>query len=70
MKVFKDETYYQLTDEAAKYLGSDGKQVGLYGGSLPFSLKTNYPQIKKFTVAPESTSDGKLKIEIEIDANN
>ena len=70
LKVFKDNTYYQLTDEAAKYLGSDGTQVGIYGSSLPFSVKTSYPQIKKFTVAPESTTDGKLKIEIEIDENN
>lgn len=65
---FLDGTYYRLTDEAAAYLGDDDTQVGIYGSSLPFSVKTSYPQIKKFYVAPESTADGKLKIEIEIDA--
>lgn len=70
MDVFVEGTYYKLTEEAAKYLGNDGTQVGIYGTSLPFSVTTSYPQIKKFMVAPESTSDGKLKIEIEIDANN
>lgn len=67
-KAFIDGTFYRLTDEAAAYLGDDGTQVGIYGTSLPFSVKTSYPQIKKFSVAPESTADGKLKIEIEIDA--
>lgn len=66
---FKDGTFYRLTDAAAAYLGSDGTQVGIYGSSLPFSAKTSYPQIKKFVVAPESTSDGKIKIELEIDAD-
>lgn len=68
-KAFKDGTFYRLTDEAAAYLGSDNTQVGIYGTSLPFSVKTSYPQLKKFSVAPESTADGKLKIEIEIDAD-
>lgn len=68
-KVFKEGTFYRLTDEAAAYLGSDGTQVGIYGTTLPFSTKTSYPQLKKFAVAPESGSDGKLKIEIEIDAD-
>lgn len=68
-KAFKDGTFYRLTDEAAAYLGSDNTQVGIYGTSLPFSVKTSYPHLKKFSVAPESTADGKLKIEIEIDAD-
>lgn len=67
---FVDGTFYRLTEQAASYLGNDGTQVGIYGSSLPFSTRTSYPQIKKFVVAPESTSDGKLKIEIEIDAAN
>ena len=67
---FIDGTFYRLTDQAAKYLGNDGTQVGIYGTALPFSIRTSYPQIKKFVVAPESTADGKLKIEIEIDAAN
>lgn len=67
---FVEGTFYRLTDQAMGYLGNDGTQVGIYGTALPFSTKTSYPQIKKFVVSPESTTDGKLKIEIEIDAAN
>lgn len=67
---FKENTLYQLTDEAKAYLGTDGTEIGLYGGQTPFAIQTSYPQIKKLVVAPESTADGKLKIEIELnDAN-
>lgn len=67
---FKENTFYQLTDEAKAYLGNDGTEVGIYGGQMPFAVQTSYPQIKKLVVAPESTADGKLKIEIELnDAN-
>lgn len=67
---FEENTFYQLTDEAKAYLGNDGTEVGLYGGQMPFAVQTSYPQIKKLVVAPESTADGKLKIEIELnDAN-
>lgn len=56
-----------LTDEAkAKYLGSDGTEVGIYGGSLPFSPWLDRPFIKKLTVAPKSTRDGKLSVDIEV----
>lgn len=61
------DTYYDLTDEAAaKYLGTDGTQVGLYGGVNPFSAIPNYPRIKKFTVASKPTADGKLDVDIEV----
>lgn len=65
---FKDGTFYQLTDEAKKYLGSDGTEVGIYGGSLPFDPTPTNPQIVKFNVAPKTTADGKLSIDIEVNA--
>lgn len=63
---FVENTFYELTDEAKKCLGTDGKEIGIYGGTNPFTAKPAYPAIKKFTVSPESTTDGKLKIELEI----
>lgn len=61
------DTYYDLTDEAAaKYLGTDHTQVGLYGGVNPFSAIPNYPRIKKFIVASKPTADGKLDVDIEV----
>lgn len=57
---------YELTDEAkATYLGSDGTQVGLYGG-MGFDLIPSTLQITKCEVAPRSTSDGKLSVSIEV----
>lgn len=68
MEVFKEGTFYQLTDEAKQYLGDDDKEVGIYGGSLPFDPTPTNPQIVKFNVAPKTTADGKLSIDIEVNA--
>lgn len=67
-ELFKEGTFYQLTDEVKKYLGSDGTEVGIYGGSLPFDPTPTNPQIVKFNVAPKTTADGKLSIDIEVNA--
>ena len=62
------DTYdFTLTDEAAtKYLGTDGKQVGVYGGNLPYDEEPTIPQITKCNVASKSTADGKLSVDIEV----
>lgn len=66
---YSDTDTYQLLDSIrTKYLGNDGKEVGMYGGSLPFNSQTTLPKIKKFTVASKSTADGKLNVEIEVSA--
>ena len=67
-QLFKEGTFYQLTDEAKKYLGDDGTEVGLYGGSLPFDTTPTNPQITKFNVASKTTADGKLSVDIEVNA--
>lgn len=64
-----DNETFELTDSAkVTFLGTDGTQVGIYGGALPFELTATVPQIKKFDVAPKSTADGKLKVDIEVSA--
>ncbi len=64
---YTDTQTFELTDEAkAQYLGTDGTEVGIYGGSLPFTTESSLPKIKKFNVASKSTEDGKLKVEIEV----
>lgn len=64
---YGDSFTYELTDEAlATYLGSDGTQVGIYGGNLPFDATPTNPQIKKCNVASRTTADGKLSVEIEV----
>lgn len=65
--IFKDGTLFELTDNAKTlYYGSDGKQVGMYGGVLPFNPVPSYPRITTFNVAPQTTADGKLSIDIVV----
>lgn len=66
---YTDEETFELTDEAAaKYLGGDGTQVGIYGGVQPYSPETTLPKITKFTVAPKTTEEGMLNVDIEVSA--
>ncbi len=73
-ELFKDFTWYyndditfELTDEAkAKFLGTDGTQVGIYGGNFPYDPTTTNPHITKCNVAAKSTADGKLSVDIEV----
>ena len=64
---YSDTETFELTDAAkAQYLGGDGKEVGMYGGSLPFDPVPTNPQITKCNVASKSTADGKLSVDIEV----
>lgn len=64
---YSDEEKFDLTDTAATtYLGDDGKQVGIYGGSLPYDPVPTHPQIVKCDVASKTTADGKLSVDIEV----
>lgn len=64
----EEETFELLDDVKNKYLGTDGTQIGIHGGSYPYSSITTNPQITKCIVAPRSTADGKLSIDIEVKA--
>lgn len=58
---------FELQDSiAAKCLGGDGTQVGIYGGQVPFDPSVRNPYIKKVNVAPRSNAEGKLPVDIEI----
>lgn len=62
-------TSYALTDRAAaSFLGVDGTQVGIYGGVMPFGYVPTYNVIRRCTVAPRSTADGKLSVDIELES--
>lgn len=65
----RDSETFQLTEAAkTQYLGMDGTEVGIYGGSLPFDPVPSNPQITKCNVAAKSTADGKLSVDIEVKA--
>lgn len=64
-----DSDNFELTETAAStYLGADGTQVGIYGGSLPYEEAPLLPQITKCQVASKTTADGKLSVDIEVKA--
>lgn len=66
---YSDDITFALTDSAkTTFLGTDGTQVGIYGGSFPFDPTVSVPQITKFEVAKQSTADGKLNVNIEVNA--
>ncbi|MBD5307197.1 MAG: hypothetical protein HDS14_06190 [Bacteroides sp.] len=64
--VFKEDGFFQLLEEYKTFKGTDGKEVGIYGGNLGFDVTPNNPQITRFDVAPKTSVDGKLSIEIEV----
>lgn len=67
--LYSDSDTFQLLDSIrTKYLGTDGTEVGMYGGSLPFNPQNSLPKIKKFNVASKSNAEGKLSVEIEVSA--
>lgn len=64
---YNDDITFELTEEAkTKFLGTDGTQVGIYGGKFPYSPISTNPRITKCNVAAKSTADGKLSVDIEV----
>lgn len=64
---YDDSKDYKLTDENRDVLkAADGGEIGIYGGSLPYSAIPTNPQITKFNVASKTTADGKLSVDIEV----
>lgn len=61
------DNIYQLKEEiASSFLGNDGTEVGIYGGMMPYNPRPAYMVIKRCNVAPRSTVDGKLSVDIEV----
>lgn len=57
-----------LTEEGKKHKGQDGTEVGIHGGSMPFTDVPSTPQITQKTVAPQSDANGKLAVKFVIEA--
>lgn len=66
---YNDEQNFELVDGLkTSFTGTDGTEIGIHGGSLPFSPTPTNPQITKCNVASRSTADGKLSVDIEVKA--
>ena len=58
---------FRLLDNVANtYLGTDGTQIGIYGGTMPFDPHVTSPLIRRITVAPRSNANGQLPVDIEV----
>lgn len=61
------EEDYRLTElTATSFLGSDGKEVGIYGGVMPYRARPSYMIIKNCNVAGQTDENKKLSVEIEL----
>lgn len=59
---------YKLTETAKEtYLGTDGTQVGMYGGNYPYNTKVQYPIITSFGSDVQTSKEGILNINVEVD---
>lgn len=61
-----DEPFILKEEIATSFLGSDGTQVGIYGGLMPYNPRPSYMVVQRCNVANKSTIDGKLSVDIEV----
>lgn len=63
---YSDTATYELTEEAkATYIGTDGTEIGIYGGETPYNLTPTIPYIISKDI-PSKSTDGKLKVNIKV----
>jgi hypothetical protein len=65
-----DYTHNYHLKNPEKYIGTDGTQVGIYGGTTPFKEKglPSNPQIIKKTIAEQTDANGNLKVDVTVKA--
>ena len=66
---YTDEQTFELSAAAKandNFKGTDGTEVGLYGGPVPFNLNLSYPLISTMKVDEQTDSEGKLGVTIEV----
>ena len=67
--VFSDKDNFILQEEfAKKYLGTDGKEIGMHGG-IGYTTKVRYPVVSALLIGnnQQTTHEGKLEVTIELD---
>lgn len=67
---YTDTNTYKLSADAqAKYIGTDGTQIGIYGNTSPFNATLTIPHIISKDIAPK-TENGKLKVSIKVEVGD
>ena len=63
---YSDTETFELSEAGQAILGTDGKEIGLYGGLLPFSSTPTYPLISTMTVPAKTNDQGKMDVTVGI----
>lgn len=61
-----DQTFELKSEFKAAFKGTDGKEIGLYGGLQPYNSTPSYPLISTMNVDKQTATDGKLGVTIEV----
>lgn len=71
--IFEDQVLYQLkADSPGKNAGSDGTDMGLYGGAFPAKEQRipAYPVVTAFSAGGATAADGVLPVRITVEAQD
>ena len=67
--ISSNSNFHLNNEVATSFHGSDGSEVGIYGGAMPYSTRPSYLILNRCNVANMSTIDGKLSVDIEVISN-
>lgn len=67
--VWADTGYYELK-YPKKYIGTDGTQVGIYGGEYPWNIIPSTPRLLESDIDTKTSAEGILKVSIKVEAQN
>ena len=64
---FAYDADFSLKEEIASgFLGTDGSEVGIYGGMMPYNPRPSYLISYRCQVAGHTTIDGQLSVDVEV----
>ena len=64
---FSFNSEFHLNEEIANtFLGTDGREVGIYGGAMPYAPRPTYMRPYRCGVSGNTTTDGYLNVEVEV----
>ena len=64
---YSDEQTFELKDAFKEaFKGTDGLEIGLYGGLQPYNTTPSYPLITKMEVGEKTNETGQLSVTIEV----
>ena len=61
-----EEAYLLLDSIATGFQTTDGTEVGIHGGQVPYTARPSYQMLRTLNVPQQSDTQGKLNVEIEI----